>query len=809
MTPNDATFQVPLLQMLDLALGTPEVGSVNFNILHNFLYILLRQTSLNNVKAEYRGDDAARIKAMVASLKDGSNFYLHESDIIDTDGNIVQGDYVSDEAVVTVNFSTIDDQIPQKNSEVEDNIVDAPKTRTVVNVQPADKADNDQQSVDEDLYKKIHQMNKRITDLEINFEYILDDVTNLREIISASQPAELEPSMLPEAKSLFNESDYNEKFHQEKIWAEENTEEEDIEDNKADEGDNDEENKQFKDFSDDKILIEEQRDDIKSSVYASKVSGLTTASLAASKISQQFSKSFNYAGQLNNLKEEVSSLKNDMAKIMQDVAEIRYHVDQLVVDKEEIAEKAAEKEAVSRDIIDVIEIQSVGQVSSDIPQTVDEAETFIEEVDVFSVESLPNSEILAEDQSEYSDGRKSSKKLVSTVSTLSKPGKDSTNDDETLKDFKDEKKSLIAMIEKVQNKHEEDFKKIDSRVKVLEQMLNFDGFEGIKGMKDVVQNIKNIEIDIERMNWTIENLNKEKESRDKNMDILTEQVELLKIMKADREDLEDALASKADATVVDRKVSYNRFDTAYEELTNALEDTILKSNQQETALKETLNTVQQEIDNKLDKTEVSPIQEYMEEKLQALQDKLKQLNMKKRESEAAGAKKILTGLQCITCDRDVIMKREQNALDYADPMPYRKMIKPYLTYKLDQTRKHPRRFPAKHINLFTAAVQDMNKHKFLSHDIMEKSSRDHFSNRYCGGSHTITTPQQRVMRMGHFLTDWGPEIIQLNKGTVRGADGQLYHCRPMPPGTTNVPKVCGLDENVCCNLVDKSENFQG
>lgn len=59
--------------------------------------------------------------------------------------------------------------------------------------------------------------------------------------------------------------------------------------------------------------------------------------------------------------------------------------------------------------------------------------------------------------------------------------------------------------------------------------------------------------------------------------------------------------------------------------------------------------------------------------------------------------------------------------------------------------------------------------------------RDHLCNRYCGGSHTITTPQQRVMRMGHFLAQWGPESIQLTDGMIQGTDGKMYRSRPLPP----------------------------
>lgn len=57
--------------------------------------------------------------------------------------------------------------------------------------------------------------------------------------------------------------------------------------------------------------------------------------------------------------------------------------------------------------------------------------------------------------------------------------------------------------------------------------------------------------------------------------------------------------------------------------------------------------------------------------------------------------------------------------------------------------------------------------------------RDHHVNRYCGGSHTVTTPQQRVMRMGHYLSQWGPEVVQLTEGMVKGTDGRMYRSRQM------------------------------
>lgn len=54
-------------------------------------------------------------------------------------------------------------------------------------------------------------------------------------------------------------------------------------------------------------------------------------------------------------------------------------------------------------------------------------------------------------------------------------------------------------------------------------------------------------------------------------------------------------------------------------------------------------------------------------------------------------------------------------------------------------------------------------------------SPDHICNRYCGGSHTVTTPQQRVARVGHFLEQWGPEIAPAVDTQIRGTDGQVMN----------------------------------
>lgn len=49
----------------------------------------------------------------------------------------------------------------------------------------------------------------------------------------------------------------------------------------------------------------------------------------------------------------------------------------------------------------------------------------------------------------------------------------------------------------------------------------------------------------------------------------------------------------------------------------------------------------------------------------------------------------------------------------------------------------------------------------------------HICNRYCGGSHTVTTPAQRVARTGHFVKQWGPDVLPLTSGLAAGDDGKV------------------------------------
>ncbi|KAK4874929.1 hypothetical protein RN001_014289 [Aquatica leii] len=268
-----------------------------------------------------------------------------------------------------------------------------------------------------------------------------------------------------------------------------------------------------------------------------------------------------------------------------------------------------------------------------------------------------------------------------------------------------------------------------------------------QGGRELYNKVMMLQEELEKLAQTATKLLDDKDDRQSNMDALLEQIELLKTIKANREDLQDALANKADSCTVNKKVSHDQFDAACDELSRSIEEAVGKLTQQESLWQQALLDIQNEIENKLDKMELTPLRDFVHNKLKMLQDRLKALAALKQDTEAAGTKsRLLRNVNCLSCDKDVVMRKEIEPGTNPPPpsFPASKGLGPYLAYELDQLRK---------------------QQKF-----------EYLCNRYCGGSHTTTTAQQRVARMGNFLQQWGTEAAATEK-EIRGTDGLIYKAR--------------------------------
>ncbi|XP_059049431.1 rho family-interacting cell polarization regulator 1-like [Achroia grisella] len=304
--------------------------------------------------------------------------------------------------------------------------------------------------------------------------------------------------------------------------------------------------------------------------------------------------------------------------------------------------------------------------------------------------------------------------------------------------------------------------------------LSPDLIKDLQGLMHLFTTVQDMQEQLKQVHETALQLAGEKEDRQSNINALLEQIELLKTIKLDREDMVEAMAEKADLRMLARKVSHDQFELACDDLSRGLEHALGKLNIQEALWQQALDDIQREIETKLDKMELSPVKDFFNNKLRQLQENLKQIAAMRREAEAAGTKKkLLRDVNCISCDAKAVMQMEAaSALPASKPLPANLSMKPYLSYELDAIRKSQ-----------ASNLQQRNMHdwetidKQMTSKPVQKARSEtdkHICNRYCGGSHTVTTPAQRVARLGHFIKQWGPDVLPLSSGLAAGDDGRMY-----------------------------------
>ncbi|RLU27465.1 hypothetical protein DMN91_001269 [Ooceraea biroi] len=658
------SLQLSLPQMLDLALGTPEIGVVNFNILHNFLHVLLHQINLRAAKVEYRGEHADRIKTMVTSSKLEPTLQLHEYSITDGTGKVSQRMREDDGLEVEVftedtPLATVDTVKVTKGMRQQMGPEKVGEAETVIFVEPAING---------------------VLPTAIAFKELEQSVKQLQQQYQALEELSGTPEVIERLKGRLTDPVAD-------VWQFINI------------------NKRL-DASEQGIdkLTTMVQDVMKGD------SGVITM-LDTSLIDTR----------LNELKDKVS-------KIEQRCTCNQAPVETVV---------GAPVETVVGAPVEMIVGAPLMPERPSAAETITDLERMIEVSDVTNLE-------------QYMD-------VVKNVATTH--GKVLNEITEDMVALENEIRLLSEKMDDVQatdKAHDSDIDRLHTK------------------MQEIQMNMKKLE-------ESTDNLLDDKEKRETHINELLEQIEVLKTVKADKEDLEDALAEKADAQTVNRKVSHDQFDAACEDLARGLEEAIDKLTKQESIWQQALDEVQNEIAGKADRGEMMPLKDFVNNKLKSLQEKLKSMIEAKREIEAAGTKKLLRDVQCISCDKDVVMKTEEVAKFRTDPLPCTTSMKPYLTYELDQVRKQQRRLPhSRNMIQFEAAMQDeTRKIKTAREETLAKTPRNHLCNRYCGGSHTITTPQQRVIRVGHFLSQWGPEVVQLTDGLIRGKDRQTYRSRLM------------------------------
>ncbi|CAH0563971.1 unnamed protein product [Brassicogethes aeneus] len=662
---------ITLPQMVDLALNAPEIGIVNFSVLHSVLHVLVQQMNLTDCNVEFRGSDSERLQNYIASAKPGPIIALTEYTVGPTGEEVLKS------------------KEEEKGKADESQTEKTEEAKSIVVIEQKSQTRTDTKS----------QFTMAIT--QDRYENLVGDIKDLQEKVQ--ELAEL-PGNLGLVNTIRSEkpSPVLDMFHIMKISKRVDALDagmkkisslvEDLALEKKGEGPLMDEK--------DTLIRKEDIMELEARLVKLEEGGLVSASPANLERRVFISPSSN--------KIRSSTSKNQTPRSSTDGANI---------------DQEHEDDATTR------------------------AETVID----FGVEDLSTLPINEAIYLIQKDLELFHHHVDNLFGKMSKDIKNLKNMDleEQLKK-KEEEGDDLAEIKPLAGSHAPQVdENLDKRLRPLEEQL-----ANLKNISDTLWSERS---NISNMIDAIKN------------NIMT----MVTNLKADKDEMDDALLEKADLCLLDEKVSKNQLDEVIDELMNNIMDNGGQLSKKLDELAIQTAEVTEEVKTKMGIQDLDGFKDLTNAKFALLSEKIKALSNLKDDVEAAGAKtKFLKNVTCISCDQEVKMRREIDSTAFPKAPALQttgKSMGAYLSYELDHLRRMQKcTNKNKSLNVLEQAL------KFGK---LDRPETDHICNRYCGGSHTNTTFEQRVSRVGHFLNQWVPESTTLKDGGIRGTDGKMYKGR--------------------------------
>ncbi|XP_074703289.1 glutamine-rich protein 2-like [Strix aluco] len=206
------------------------------------------------------------------------------------------------------------------------------------------------------------------------------------------------------------------------------------------------------------------------------------------------------------------------------------------------------------------------------------------------------------------------------------------------------------------------------------------------------------------------------------MEALFRSLERLEKEKANKEDLVLGIDVKADKTALAGKVSRTQFEASMERLNEMMQETLSRVAGQEQGWHQVQRQLSEEMDSKLDRLELGPFRQQLEEHWRSILEQLKEKEPLTEADDAAGMKKqLLAHFHCLSCDRPLSMLAPGPhiaAIPSRPPLPPHLAGRSHTVVELEQTPQH-------------------------SHRERVGECRYPRVPRQCGGRHTLTHPLQR------------------------------------------------------------------
>ncbi|NXI69373.1 QRIC2 protein, partial [Anseranas semipalmata] len=171
-------------------------------------------------------------------------------------------------------------------------------------------------------------------------------------------------------------------------------------------------------------------------------------------------------------------------------------------------------------------------------------------------------------------------------------------------------------------------------------------------LKHIQATIVQVQGDCEKLSSVTGNLMDDHHQKQKDIEALFQSLERLEKEKADKEELVLEIDVKADRASLAGKVSCAQFDAAMEQLNKMIEDVLSKMTGQEQDWHQIQQKLIEEMDSKLDRLELAPLRQQLEERWRSILKQLKEKAPQAEANDAAGIRKqLLAHFHCLSCDR--------------------------------------------------------------------------------------------------------------------------------------------------------------
>ncbi|XP_071322252.1 glutamine-rich protein 2-like isoform X3 [Trachinotus anak] len=381
--------------------------------------------------------------------------------------------------------------------------------------------------------------------------------------------------------------------------------------------------------------------------------------------------------------------------------------------------------------------------------------------------------------------------------------------------------------------------------------------ESVELVNDVQKAILQLQAECEKLHETTQCLHEDNRLKQNHIEELYKTTEELGEKKADKQMVESEI--KADKSALDSKVSRMQFDSATEQLNTMFHELQNKVTDQAQDWHKVIDKLSDEMECKLVRIELDSVKKQLEDCRKNIHEKLQAQGGAEHEDAAGIRKQLVDRFHCLSCDRPVVKQTpgpHLMTLPSTPGFPSHKSIRPFTVYALEQFRQHYRSLkPGTNCYNYEVANSGRRREQLRkSHDVMcrqiesaqrrlkycdragtqdatsdnqtqtqtqagvqheriaELTDYGHLAvSRSCGGSHTVTSASQRRLQyMKYHSQPEGDGVVQSEEVDIVGLDGHIYRGRLNAPTIrtteTKLPTISTKDVTTgVCKTKDKAK----